>query len=104
MKIHSNIPVSKILSIVIGIIFTVSLSLAGRAYADQYATIDASGTFTDVISGIVFNLDLSADENFGDDVGPADATHIKFVHGDIENWVDLVKIIGRLEVEVLEYQ
>jgi transglutaminase-like putative cysteine protease len=35
---------------------------------------------------------------------PADATHIKFVHGDIENWVDLVKIIGRLEVEVLEYQ
>ena len=35
---------------------------------------------------------------------PADATHIKFVHGDIENWVDLVKIIGRLEVEVLEYR
>jgi hypothetical protein len=35
---------------------------------------------------------------------PADATHIKFVHGDIENWVDLVKIIGRLEMEVLEYQ
>jgi hypothetical protein len=35
---------------------------------------------------------------------PADATHIKFVHGDIENWVDLVKIIGRLEVEVLDYQ
>lgn len=35
---------------------------------------------------------------------PADATHIKFVHGDIENWVDMVKIIGRLEVEVLDYQ
>jgi hypothetical protein len=35
---------------------------------------------------------------------PADATHIKFVHGDIENWVDLVKVIGRLEVEVLEYR
>jgi transglutaminase-like putative cysteine protease len=35
---------------------------------------------------------------------PADATHIKFVHGDIEDWVDLVKIIGRLEVEVLDYQ
>jgi hypothetical protein len=35
---------------------------------------------------------------------PADATHIKFVHGDIENWVDLVKIIGSLQVEVLEYQ
>ncbi len=35
---------------------------------------------------------------------PADATHIKFVHGDIENWVDLVKIIGNLEVEVLEYR
>ena len=35
---------------------------------------------------------------------PADATHIKFVHGDIENWVDLVKIIGRLQVEVLEYR
>lgn len=35
---------------------------------------------------------------------PADATHIKFVHGDMENWVDLVKIIGRLQVEVLEYR
>ena len=35
---------------------------------------------------------------------PADATHIKFVHGDIENWIDLVKIIGSLQVEVLEYQ
>ena len=35
---------------------------------------------------------------------PTDATHIKFIHGDIENWVDLVKIIGRLEVEVLDYQ
>ena len=35
---------------------------------------------------------------------PADATHIKFVHGDIENWVDLVKVIGRLELEVLEYR
>ena len=35
---------------------------------------------------------------------PADATHIKFVHGDIENWVDLIKIIGNLEVEVLEYR
>jgi transglutaminase-like putative cysteine protease len=35
---------------------------------------------------------------------PADATHIKFVHGDIQNWVDLIKIIGNLEVEVLEYR
>ena len=35
---------------------------------------------------------------------PADATHIKFIHGDIEDWVDLIKIIGSLEVEVLEYR
>jgi transglutaminase-like putative cysteine protease len=35
---------------------------------------------------------------------PADATHIKFVHGDIENWVELVKVIGSLQLEVLEYQ
>lgn len=35
---------------------------------------------------------------------PADATHIKFVHGDIENWVDLVKVMGSLEVEVVEYR
>jgi len=35
---------------------------------------------------------------------PADATHIKFVHGDIEDWADLLKIIGTLEVEVLEYR
>jgi transglutaminase-like putative cysteine protease len=35
---------------------------------------------------------------------PADATHIKFVHGDIEDWADLLKIIGTLEVEVLDYR
>jgi hypothetical protein len=34
----------------------------------------------------------------------ADATHIKFVHGDIENWVDLVKVMGSLKIEVLEYR
>ncbi len=35
---------------------------------------------------------------------PADATHIKFIHGDIEEWADLVKVIGTLEVDVLEYR
>jgi len=73
MKSHIHILSSNILSIVPGIIFTVSLSFAASAYADQNATISAVGTFTDVISGIEFLLDLEADENTAADVG-----HVKY--------------------------
>jgi transglutaminase-like putative cysteine protease len=34
---------------------------------------------------------------------PADATHIRLVEGDLDQQVDLVKIIGRLKVEVREF-
>ena len=33
---------------------------------------------------------------------PADATHIRLVTGDLDQQVDIVKIIGRLKVEILE--
>ena len=33
---------------------------------------------------------------------PADATHIRLVKGDLDQQVDIVKIIGRLKVEILE--
>jgi hypothetical protein len=33
---------------------------------------------------------------------PADATHIRLVEGDLDKQLDLVKVVGRLKVEVLE--
>ena len=33
---------------------------------------------------------------------PADATHIRFLTGEISRQTDLVRIIGRLEVDILE--
>lgn len=35
---------------------------------------------------------------------PADATHVKFVEGGVDKHVQLVKLIGQLEVEVKEYR
>jgi len=35
---------------------------------------------------------------------PADATHVKFVEGDLSKHVGIVKLIGQLEVEVKEYR
>jgi transglutaminase-like putative cysteine protease len=34
---------------------------------------------------------------------PADATHIRLVEGDLDRQVDLVRVIGRLMVEVKEF-
>jgi Transglutaminase-like superfamily len=33
---------------------------------------------------------------------PADATHIKFLEGDIDRQIDILKLIGNLKIEVLE--
>ncbi|MEI6128243.1 MAG: transglutaminase-like domain-containing protein, partial [Pseudomonadota bacterium] len=35
---------------------------------------------------------------------PADVTHIKFVEGDMESQISILKLIGKLEVEVEEYR
>jgi hypothetical protein len=35
---------------------------------------------------------------------PADATHIRLVEGDLDRQLDLVKVIGRLKVEVKEFR
>jgi hypothetical protein len=35
---------------------------------------------------------------------PADATHIRFVEGNLERQSNIVKLVGRLKVEVLEYK
>jgi hypothetical protein len=65
----TKIPESNMLSIVVGILFAVSLSLAGRANADVGAYMTAQGTFTDVVTGIEINLDLSAEEDLGEGYG-----------------------------------
>jgi transglutaminase-like putative cysteine protease len=33
---------------------------------------------------------------------PADVTHIKFVEGEIDRQVDMLQLIGRLKIEVLQ--
>ncbi len=35
---------------------------------------------------------------------PADATHIRFVTGNLDRQTDIVKLVGKLKVEVLEYR
>ncbi|MDY6842941.1 MAG: transglutaminase-like domain-containing protein [Thermodesulfobacteriota bacterium] len=35
---------------------------------------------------------------------PADVTHIKFVEGELEDQMGLMEVVGKLKVEVLEYQ
>ncbi|MFH1091562.1 MAG: transglutaminase-like domain-containing protein [Pseudomonadota bacterium] len=35
---------------------------------------------------------------------PADATHIRFLSGGIEKQVDMIRVIGRLEVEIMEFK
>ena len=34
---------------------------------------------------------------------PADVSHIKFVDGDLENQISILKLIGKLEIDVLEF-
>jgi hypothetical protein len=43
---------------------------------------------------------VAVDPTFGQDV--ADATHIKLIEGGLERQVDLVSVMGRLRIEVLE--
>lgn len=35
---------------------------------------------------------------------PADATHIKFLEGDLNKQVEILRIVGRLSIEILEYR
>lgn len=35
---------------------------------------------------------------------PADATHIRFVTGNLDKQADIVKLVGKLKVEILEYR
>ena len=34
---------------------------------------------------------------------PADATHVKLVAGDLSEQISLLKVIGRLQIEILAY-
>jgi transglutaminase-like putative cysteine protease len=35
---------------------------------------------------------------------PADATHIRFITGNLDRQSDIIKLVGKLKVEVLEYK
>jgi len=35
---------------------------------------------------------------------PADATHIRFVAGDLDRQSDIIKLVGKLKIEILEYK
>jgi len=77
----------------------------------------AAGIPTRMIAGIVYMEDgfyyhawpevwtghwLAVDPTFGQ--FPADATHIRFVSGNIDRQSDILKLVGKLKVDVLEYK
>ena len=35
---------------------------------------------------------------------PADAAHLRFVHGGVDSQAELLRVIGRLEIEVLDFR
>ena len=35
---------------------------------------------------------------------PADVTHVKFIEGDMEEQTMVLNLIGRLKIEVVDYQ
>jgi hypothetical protein len=35
---------------------------------------------------------------------PADVTHVKFIEGEIDRQLDMLKLIGNLRIEVLEQE
>lgn len=45
---------------------------------------------------------VAVDPTFGQ--FPADATHIRLIQGGLDRYVDVVKLFGKLKVEVLEYR
>ncbi len=69
MKRYIIISPPTVLAIVIGIAFSLCLTFAPGLYADQGATVDADGTFTDGMTGFDINLVFSADEAISDGVG-----------------------------------
>jgi hypothetical protein len=77
----------------------------------------AAGIPTRMIAGIVFMEDgfyyhawpevwvgewVAADPTFSQ--FPADATHIRFVSGNLDRQSDILKLVGKLKVEILEYK
>ena len=95
-------------------------SLVGdcNEHATLYAALARSaGIPTRLASGIVYLRDgfyyhawaevwlgqwVAVDPTFNQ--FPADATHIRFVTGDLDRQPDILKLVGKLKVEVLEYQ
>ncbi|UCD84394.1 MAG: transglutaminase domain-containing protein [Deltaproteobacteria bacterium] len=35
---------------------------------------------------------------------PADVTHIKLLEGELEKWIEIMKIIGKVKIEILDYE
>jgi hypothetical protein len=35
---------------------------------------------------------------------PADATHLRFLIGGLDRQLDLMKVVGKLKIEVLDYK
>lgn len=45
---------------------------------------------------------VDMDPTFGQDI--ADAAHIKFIDGDINRQLDIVRLIGKIKLEVIDYK
>jgi hypothetical protein len=45
---------------------------------------------------------VSIDPTFGQEI--ADATHIELLSGDLDKQIEIVSLVGRLKVKVLDYK
>ncbi|MEC8193950.1 MAG: transglutaminase-like domain-containing protein, partial [Myxococcota bacterium] len=73
-----------------GVVFSERVGPKGQFYYHAWPEVQLGGT-TDWVA---------VDPTFGQ--LPADATHIKLVEGDLDRQVEILGVIGRLELELIE--
>ena len=73
--------------------------VAGLVYSDAPGSVP--GFYYHAWSEVYLGVWVPVDPTFGQ--FPADATHIGLVRGDLEDQVALVRVVGNVHVDVLEY-
>ena len=73
---------------------------AGIVYSDQ--SYGGDGFFYHAWPEVWLGRWIAIDPTFGQ--FPADATHIKLVEGDLDQQIALIRVVGKLDIEIQEIQ